>query len=246
MAYVVGWRWLAFTGLGLVGTGLVSCGQAASTPPVSSVTSVSVPAEETAEASDTETPPAELLAAPMCEQLIQLYDQGKIEDAIALENDLMAGNASLTTRGTLGAECSKMLQEKTSMALVDVSLILDEQEGGGTVSDGTLEKLTRGECWLLSGAYTSEDAMVGDIFADDLSADNVVGRHCASIFQEAGEQEFYTPLVAAVTDKAELSMQDCWLLRGAYDLEVAAVKETLGDEPADRSELQTCEAEFKG
>jgi hypothetical protein len=200
--------------------------------------SVELVSDETTETDSIE------LTGPICSELIDLYDDGKIGQAVTLERSIVDGDEAIANRAALGTKCSEMLREDISMALVDVSLILDELESDEAVSDRTLNKLTGGECWLISGAYSGTDALVEDVIEDDLSGENVVGQHCAALFADADETEMYAPLLAAMEDNADLSHQDCWLLRGAYDAEVGLVKDAIGDTPSDKSELSACDVEF--
>ncbi len=241
---ILGRRWLRLLG-GVGGTGLIACSQVTSPPPTSSVTSVPIPPDEAAVAepvSDETALEEQSLTRPLCSELIDHYDDGNIEQAMALEQSVVDGDAAIANRAALGAKCSEILREDISMALVDVSLILDELESSETVSDRTLNQLTGGECWLISGAYSGTDALVKAVVEDDLAGENVVGRHCAALFADAAE--LYAPLLTAMENNADLSYQDCWLLRGAYDAEVERVKDAIGDTPNNKPELSDCAVEF--
>ena len=240
-----GRQWLQVGVCLITSIGFVACSQATPSSSTTSITEVPVPPDDSDAAlvSD-DAAEAVALTAPLCLELIDLYDDGKIEPAVTLEQSLVDGNDTIANRAALGVRCSEMLREEISMALIDVSLILDELESDESVSDRTLNKLTGGECWLISGAYSGTDALVEEVIEDDLAGENVVGQHCAALFADADETEMYAPLLTAMDDNANLSHQDCWLLRGAYDAEVGLVKDAIGETPSDKSELSSCNVEF--
>ncbi|WP_204151518.1 hypothetical protein [Leptolyngbya sp. CCY15150] len=228
--------------------GLAACGST-SAPSSSAVTTVAIPndTEEVSQDDTSETPELTMrLTAPACEQLVKHWDNGDIEAALLLTDDLIATHEAIAAPVDVATQCSEVLGEATSMALVDVSVILDEQESAGSVSDRVLDRFTQGECWLLSGAYNT-NALVGDIFKDDLATDNIVGQHCAGFLATDPNNPAITALLGAIAAETNLSSQDCWLLRGAYDAEIPQVKEAIGDSPLTNPSLQSsCTAEFKG
>ncbi|TVQ21239.1 MAG: hypothetical protein EA367_06450 [Leptolyngbya sp. DLM2.Bin15] len=228
--------------------GLAACAST-SAPSSSTVTTMAIPndPEEVSQDDSTETPDLALrLTAPACEQLVKHWDNGNIKAALLLTDDLMATHEAIAAPVDVAAQCADILREATSMALVDVSVILDEQESTGSVSDRVLARFTQGECWLLSGAYDT-NALVADIFKDDLATDNIVGQHCAGFLATDPNNPAMTALLEAIAAETSLSSQDCWLLRGAYDAAIPPVKEAIGDAPLTHPSLQSsCTAEFKG
>ncbi|HEY9819088.1 MAG TPA: hypothetical protein V6D20_25245 [Candidatus Obscuribacterales bacterium] len=228
--------------------GLAACGST-STPSSSTVTTMDIPndTEEVSQDDTSETPELTMrLTAPACEQLVKHWDEGNIEAALLLTGDLIATHEAIAAPVDVATQCSEILREETSMALVDVSVILDEQESAGSVSDRVLDRFTQGECWLLSGAYTTND-LVGDIFKDDLATDNIVGQHCAGLLATDPDNPALQALLGAIATETSLSNQDCWLLRGAYDAAIPQVKEAIGDSPLTNPSVQSsCSAEFEG
>jgi hypothetical protein len=233
------WRWMV---IGLSILGLASCSRPSSS--VSPVTAIAVPEETDLAAAPEDPDLVRRIPAPQCDQLLKHWDRGDGAAALALMNDIIQSNSSVGSPSQVASQCAEVLRETTSMALVDVSVILDEQASAGSVSDRILSRVTAGECWLLSGAYGDNDLVAG-VFRDDLDADNVIGKHCAS--QLAGRSlQAYTPILEAIAAEQPLTPQDCWLLRGAYDADLDPVAPTLKDLPANHPSLSSsCRAEFR-